>query len=114
VLYNFKPNKSALDVRSVILDNTGGFYCTLVSGQSNGAIFQLKKMNGQWKQTIIFYFNLSDGSWPVSGLALDTFGIPPVRMPDLVGREDAAPNPFRKGPILRLSSTIREPTPLIV
>jgi uncharacterized repeat protein (TIGR03803 family) len=74
VLYDFKPNQNALLPSSVILDNEGGFYGTLVSGQSDGAIFQLKTVNGKWKKTIIFGFNLSDGSWPLPRLVLDSTG----------------------------------------
>jgi uncharacterized repeat protein (TIGR03803 family) len=71
VLYSLKQNKDDFGVSSVILDNSGGFYGTLVSQQTDGAIFQLKQVNGQWKKTIIFRFNLTNGSWPLPRLALD-------------------------------------------
>jgi uncharacterized repeat protein (TIGR03803 family) len=74
VLYNFKQNKDSLGVSSVILDNAGGFYGTLVSQQTDGVIFQLKQVNGEWKKTIIFRFNLTNGSWPLPRLALDASG----------------------------------------
>jgi uncharacterized repeat protein (TIGR03803 family) len=74
VLYNFKPNKSDLFVSSVILDNSGGFYGTLVSQQTDGAIFQLKQVNGQWKKTIIFRFDFDNGDLPMSNLTLDAAG----------------------------------------
>jgi len=75
-LYNIKRDQRNLVASSVILDNGGGFYGTLVSVtmQTDGEIFQLKKVNGRWKKTNIFTFNFSDGSWPLPHLALDSTG----------------------------------------
>jgi len=74
VFYNINRDQRNLVASSVIFDNAGGFYGTLVSGQSDGAIFQLKKVNGKWKKTNIFDFNLRNGSLPLPRLALDSTG----------------------------------------
>jgi len=82
VLYSFCTLAGCPDgydpVGTVTFDTVGNLYgVTYMGGRyGDGAAFELKRVQGKWKEQVLHSFNLSgsDGAFPEGGLILDAFG----------------------------------------
>jgi uncharacterized repeat protein (TIGR03803 family) len=58
---------------NVALDARGKLIGTTYAGGSfgDGTVYELEPVNGGWRETILYSFNISDGLRPQSGLITD-------------------------------------------
>jgi uncharacterized repeat protein (TIGR03803 family) len=77
-IYSFTGLDGKQPLAGVILDNNGKLFGTTAYGglYGSGTVFELTYVNGVgWTQTVLYNFqNLSDGQWPIAGLAMDSAG----------------------------------------
>jgi len=78
VLHEFTGASDGDDPQaSLIFDQSGNLYSTTSEGGAygNGTVFELtRRSGGGWREIVLHSFNASDGSYPDTGLILDSTG----------------------------------------
>jgi uncharacterized repeat protein (TIGR03803 family) len=74
VLHAFSGNDGSRPWRDMVMDSAGNLYGTAGGGTvGQGVLFELRKINDVWRETVLHDFNGSNGSGP-TGLTLDPSG----------------------------------------
>jgi uncharacterized repeat protein (TIGR03803 family) len=78
LLYRFtgQADGSVPGYGEVVFDQAGNLYGTTQSGGPNGggAVYQLMRGNGSWREKVLYSFNGNDGLWPIGALVFDHAG----------------------------------------
>jgi hypothetical protein len=102
ILYNFGPSKhvGVFPVASLIFDSSGNLYGTTSAGTHHhncgfdgcGTVFKLSpKANGEWNETQLWSFDVSDGFNPTAALIFDADG-------NLIARPKKEEEAFKTSP----------------
>jgi uncharacterized repeat protein (TIGR03803 family) len=70
--FNRGAKDGAFPVAHLVLDRSGALYGTTTLGGAGdyGTVFQLVSTQGKWTESVVYSFNVLDGSTPLAGLIL--------------------------------------------